>query len=380
MYSVEKTKNYNYVKKFDYPLFTAVLVLSAIGIIVLSSATKVMPGNSSGGRIMTMQAVGLIIGILLSVIISTIDYKDFRTIGIIFYLLSVALLALVLVFGPVEQGSRSWFRLKFFSFQPAELAKITTIIFISIFLERIKEGQKNKNINIIKFLFYSAIPVGLILLQPDMGTAMVFAFMLLVMVFICGLKYRYFFGTLLLSIPLSVVSWFFILKPYQKLRILSFFSPEQYSQGSAFNVIRSKTAIGSGQLFGKGLYQGIQTQHGGVPVKESDFIFSVVGEELGFIGAAVIITLIFFILLRFIYIARNSRDSYGSFLVMGITSMLSFHFIENIGMCIGLLPVTGIPLPFISNGGSAMVTNYIAVGIVLSVSMRRKRTIFDNSP
>ena len=137
-------------------------------------------------------------------------------------------------------------------------------------------------------------------------------------------------------------------------------------------------AIGSGQIFGSGLYKGMQTQNDGVPVKESDFIFTVIGEELGFIGAIVVLILIFCILLRCIYIARNSRDLFGSYMVIGITAMLGYQFLQNIGMCVRLVPVTGIPLPFVSAGGSAMVTNYIAIGIALSVSVRRKKAIFNS--
>lgn len=382
MYSVEKTKGPNFARQFDYPLFLAVLLLSVIGIAVLHSATRVMPSGVNGDRIMLMQIIGMLIGVVLSVILSTIDYKDFKTLGVILYIVSIFLLILVLFIGKGEdQGSKSWFRLPVIggSFQPSELAKITLILFISVFLERLKEGQKNPLSNLVKFVLYSALPIGLILLQPDYGTSFVFMFIIFVILFAYGIKYRYILGGFLASIPFFVFSWFFILKPYQKGRFLAFFYPEKYQQGSAYNVIKSMMAIGSGQLSGKGLYQGIQTQHMGVPVKESDFIFSVVGEELGFIGAAVILFLIFFILLRCLYIAKNSRDPYGSFIVVGIAGMLAFHFIENIGMCIGILPVTGIPLPFVSAGGSSMVTNYFAIGIVLSVSMRRKRTIFNST-
>ncbi|MCR4434572.1 MAG: rod shape-determining protein RodA [Clostridiales bacterium] len=381
MYSVEKTKSYNYVKQFDYALFVAVLILSIIGLFVLNSATRVMPGNINGDRIMLMQSLGFAIGVSLSIIISTIDYKDFKIIGIVLYIFSIILLVLVLFIGTgAQQGSQSWLRVPLIgSFQPSELAKITMVVFVSTFLERIKEGQKNKNGNIAKFAVYCMLPIGLVLLEPDFGTAMVFIFIIVVMVYICGLEYKYFWGCLLASIPVIILSWFFVLQDYQKSRILAFLAPEKYKQGASFNVTHSITAIGSGQIFGKGLYQGIQTQNAGVPVKESDFIFSVIGEELGFIGAMVVLVLIFFILIRCVYIAKKARDSYGSFLVIGLTGMLSIHFIENIGMCIGILPVTGIPLPFISSGGSAMVTNYIAVGIILSVSMRRQRTIFNNT-
>jgi rod shape determining protein RodA len=284
----------------------------------------------------------------------------------------------VLVFGTGDNlGSRSWINIKGFSFQPSELAKIAFIMVISIFLERISEGQKKYNI--IKLLAYSAFLMGLVVAQKDFGTTAVFIFMFFVMLFICKLPYKYIFmmiGGLMAAAPFM---WFFVLNDERKGRIISFIFPELDPQDSGFNVLRSKYAIGSGQLTGKGLFEGVQTQNSMVPVKDSDFIFSVIGEELGFIGAAVVVFLVFFILIRCIYVAKNSRDPYGAFLTVGVAGMLAFHAFENIGMSIGILPVTGIPLPFVSKGGSALLSYYMAIGIVLSVSIRRKRVLFNNS-
>ena len=198
------------------------------------------------------------------------------------------------------------------------------------------------------------------------------------MVFICQIKYKYIIYSISAFLLTTPFIWEYALNDNRRKRILVFLNPNLDQQGSGYNVIRSKMAIGSGQLFGKNLFHGIQTQNSAVPVKESDFIFSVIGEELGFIGSLLIVLLITFILLRCIYIAKHSRDSYGSFLVIGVVSMLGIHFAENIGMSIGLFPVTGIPLPFISAGGSSMVTSYIAIGIVLSVSMRSQKVLFSN--
>lgn len=383
MYFVEKSKGTNFIKQFDYALFIAVLILSVIGMVVLSSATRVMPNGADGNKIMIMQSIGLVIGIVLSIVICSFDYKDFKNLGVLFYIFGIALLVLVLVpgIGVEKQGARSWFNLPFMgSFQPSELAKIAFVIFASVFLERIKDEQKNKNFNIIKLFFYTALPIGLVMLQPDAGTAMVFMFTFAVLVFICGLPYKYILATISAFVVSAPFIWFFVLQEHQKKRFYSFLTPEKYAQGDAYNVIKSITAVGSGKLYGKGIYKGIQTQSAaGVPVKESDFIFSVIGEEIGFIGAVIVVLIIFFILMRCIYIAKNSRDSYGSFLVIGLTGMMAFHFIENISMSIGLLPVTGIPLPFVSQGGSSMIANYIAVGIILSVSMRKKKVIFNNS-
>jgi len=200
------------------------------------------------------------------------------------------------------------------------------------------------------------------------------------MVFICGIPYRYIVASACAFIALSPVLWLFVLQPHQKDRILTFLFPSMANASDeAFQLLRSIMAIGSGGLYGKGLYNGIQTQNGRVPVKESDFIFTVIGEELGFIGSIILLIIIFFILLRCIYIAKDSRDTYGSLLVVGLTAMYGFHFIENIGMCVGVMPITGIPMPFVSYGGTAMISNYLGIGVILSVSMRRKRALFKAS-
>ncbi|HOJ09384.1 MAG TPA: FtsW/RodA/SpoVE family cell cycle protein [Clostridiales bacterium] len=382
MYFVEETKGVNYIKQFDYFLFTCVIVLTITGLVVLSSATRTMPG---GTGIMRTQIVSIILGVIAALVIASLDYKILKSMGLVLYFASVAMLLYVLKWGVgyEEWGSRSWVLIPIIgslriSFQPSEIAKISTVIMASIFLERIKEGQ-DINRDILKFIVYSAIPVGLILIQPDYGMTMIFLVALVLMVYICGIKYKYIvisFAALITSSPLI---WFFALNDKRKKRILEFISPGSDPLGSSLQLDKAQLAIGSGRLYGSGLYKGIQTQIGSVPVKESDMIFSVIGEELGFIGSVLIICLVFIIIFRCIYVARNSRDHFGTFLVIGITGMIAFQFIQNIGMCLRLFPVTGLPLPFVSQGGSAMVTNYMSIGIILSVSMRRKRAMFQTN-
>lgn len=385
MYYVEKTKGTNYLKQFDYPLLVAVLLLSFLGIAVLKSAIGVPEITG----IWLKQLICLGIGIVLAVVVSAIDYKDFKTLGIILYIFSMLLLILVLIptIGEEHKGSRSWLPIPIIGvFQPSELAKVAFAVIVPIFLERLKEG-KDIGKNVVKLLFYAMLPIGLIFMQPDIGTATVFMFAFIIMLFIYGVPYRYFLisiGVFAATVP---VLWFFIIPqkfPHIKHRILTFIFPELDLQGAGMQVYRSKMTIGSGQLFGKGLFNGLQTQNSSslssvlyVPEKQTDFIFTVIGEELGFIGSVAVILIIFFILFRCIYIAANSRDAYGSFIAICIASMMGFHFLENIGMCIGVTPVTGIPLPFVSQGNSALIANYLNVGILLSISMRRKKTIFN---
>lgn len=377
MYFVEKTKDFNFFKKFDYILFFAIVILGTIGAFVVSSAVNYLP---SARRMVIVHVGTFLVGIVMSIIISCIDYKDFRTLGIFFYIITTGLLIAVPFIGTGEDlGSRNRIDLGFITFQPSELAKISYVLVAAVFLERIYEDQKNKKLNIFKFLVYSAIPIGLIVAQKDFGTALVFVFAFFVLVFMCGIAYKYLIALLGLFLLSTPFIWFYVLNDKRRDRIKVFLNPELDPLGAGFNVIRSKLAVGSGQIYGKGLYRGIQTQNGNVPVSESDFIFSVVGEELGFIGAIIIIVLICFILMRCIYIAKHARDSYGAFVVIGISSVWAFHAMENIGMSIGVFPVTGIPLPFVSSGGSYMLTNFIAVGIILSISMRRKKEIFNSS-
>ncbi len=385
MYFVEKTKGTNYVKQFDYLLFVAVLLLSFIGIAILNSAI----GEPGLTETLLKQVICLAIGIVLAFVVSAIDYKDFKTLGIILYIASIILLGLVLVIGKEVHGSQSWLKVPLIGyFQPSELAKVAFAVVLPLFFERMKEGQQIGK-NVVKLTIYTVIPIALVMLQRDIGTSLVFIFAFVVMLFVYGIPYRYFIITLATFAATAPVLWFLVIPkeyPHIQERIMTFIFPETDLLDTGLQVYRSKMAIGSGQLFGKGLFNGLQTQNNSsaassfnVPEKQTDFIFSVIGEEMGFIGSMIVIAIIFFILFRCIYIAMNSRDVYGSLMVICITSILGFHFIENIGMSIGVLPVTGIPLPFVSQGGSSLIANYLNVGILLSVSMRRKKAIFNNS-
>ncbi len=374
MYFVEKSKTANSYKRFDYLLFILVLVLSAIGLLVFSSAVRDRPS------LLKPQVLGLIMGIALCLILSAIDYKDLKVLSLFIFFGAMGLMVLVLFFGKGEElGNKNWISIAGMSVQPSEYAKIAYIILASVFLERLKDSQEKNKSDIIKFLAYTCVAIGFVLLQKDLGTALVFGFIFFLFIYMAGIPYRYIFilcGVMALSLPFI---WVYVLNDKRRDRILTFISPERDPQGGGYNVKMSKLAIGSGQLWGQGYGSGLQTQSGKVPVRESDFIFSVAGEELGFIGGCIIILLGLLILLRIIYISKNSSDSYGMFISIGVAGMLGFNFIENIGMSIGLLPVTGLPLPFVSQGGTAILANYIAIGMVLSVSLRRKRGNFNSS-
>ncbi len=373
MYFVEKTKAPNPLQLFDYFLFLSILIISIIGIVVLSSATA---NTADGPTVFTKQIIFLIIGVAASILIGVVDYKVFKSFALIFYLLSLGLLVVVLFIGTgqSEWGATSWLQVPIIgTFQPSELAKIATILLASIYFEKIKEGEPTTK-NTIKILLVFALPLLLLIKQPDYGTAMVFVFILILLAFVAGIKYRYIIVSVLVSVPIITFIWVFMLNQTRKNRFLVFLNPDLDPLGAGYHIKQLIKAIGSGKIFGKGLYQGIQTQLGGIPERDTDSIFAVVGEELGFVFTCLVVVLFIGVLIRTIYIAKKSREPYGSFVAIGIAGMLGFHFIENVGMSLGLLPLTGIPLPFISAGGSAMLTNFIAFGILLSISVRRKKS------
>lgn len=377
MYFVEKTSDIKFWKHLDYYIFIPVLLLSTIGLLVVRSA--VMSRADGGLKIFFTQALGFFLGLVLCLLIAKFDYKDLKTLAYPIYGFGLFLLLLVLLIGTGDDlGSRRWLLINGVSLQPTELLKIAFIIMVSMHLEQLFESTSFNLKSLLSLIFFAGLPIALIIFQKDFGTALIFFVILLTMLFIYGLKYRIFLSLLVLFILSTPLAWIFLLNESRKNRIRVFLDPTLDPLGAGLNVLRSKMTVGSGQLFGKGLFQGPQTQNSSVPVKESDFIFSVIGEELGFIGATLILVLICFLLIRLLFVAQNARDPFGAFLIVGIVSMIGTQSIENIGMSIGLFPVTGLTLPFISAGGSSMITNFLAIGVVLSVSLRRKRSIFKN--
>lgn len=357
------------IKNFDTPLFFACFALSVIGILLVSSAT------SSYGtyKLIIVQSGALILGMIFCFAIAFWDYEFLSTKYIYIFGLNIFLLVLVLIIGigGEEVGGNSWIDLGFIKFQPSEIVKIGYIICFAVQLDRCKDDINNPK-NVILFILHFAVILGLILLQPDFGTGMVFMAIFVGMLFVARISYKYILGALILGVGALPLIWNFFLSNYQKDRIRVFINPELDPMGSGYQVIQSKIAVGSGGFTGDGLFNGVQTQLGYLPAKHTDFIFSVAGEELGFLGSVLIIAIMIFIILRCFYIAINAKNSLGGFIATGIGMMLFAQSFENIGMTIGLMPVTGITLPFLSYGGSSMLTTYIAIGIVLNIKIRHK--------
>ena len=364
----------NVFRNTDYILLGLVIALVVIGIIGIYSAGM---NSTSSSDEWTKQILWACISLGVMFAAWMLDYHLAGSIGIVAY--PIFLVALVAVlFMPEINGASSWFNLGGFLLQPSEFMKIAYILAVAKYMEYMGKGKEAvnriQNILIIGALF--AVPVVLIMLQPDLGTAIVFASITFFMMFKSGLSYKYVIALILLVIILVPLVYFFVLNDYQQQRILVFLNPEREPLGAGYNAIQSKIAVGSGMLFGTGLGKGTQTQWGYLPVKSSDFIYSVISEEFGFIVSILIVIMYVVMLLRILKLAETSKDRFGSLIVIGIFGMYFFHFLENIGMTIGLMPITGIPLPFVSYGGSSLLTNFACLGLLLSISGRRQKSLF----
>ncbi len=360
--------------EFDWLLFILTLTISIFGLFMVFSTTRSFETNSN----IIVQSVTCTLGIGGMLIACFFDYEQFENMIKYIFCVSIALLIIVLIIGITGKwGSRSWIRFGSIGFQPAELTKLGFIITMSYHLSK-KSEQINTPFVLLQIIIHAAIPIILILMQPDAGSAMVFIFMFCAMIFVAKLSYKYIFPILLASLAAIPVIYNFILDEFQKKRIDVFLNPELDPINSGYNVIQSKIAVGSGGLLGKGFAQGTQNMMEYLPAKHTDFIFSIIAEEFGFIGSIIVILILFSIIARCFSIAKKADNLFGRFICTGVGAMLLFHTFENIGMCIGVMPVTGIPLPFISYGGSSLLTNLIAIGLVMSVAYHNKpRSIFE---
>ena len=356
------------IKHFDYTILFAVLCLCFLGLLIIYSTTHMEVMERDSLFFTRRQLVYIILGILLCFLVAIFDYHEIEKIAIPVYILAIATLIYVILFGRMTAGSRRWIEIAGFDFQPVEFAKIALICFLADFLAK----QKDKLSYFIYFtlpFFFTGILMLLIFQQPDLGSSMIFLAILSCMVFVAGIRWKHILIMLLISLASFPILWSF-LKEYQRNRLILFIDPHLDPLGAGYNVIQSKVAIGSGGLFGQGLFGGIQSQLKFLPAQHTDFVFSVVGEELGFFGAVLLLGLFIFVLWKGIKIAREAPDLMGTFLATGVISFLFFHIFINIGMAMGLMPATGLPLPFISYGGTFMLSNFAGIGLLLSVHLR----------
>lgn len=368
----------NLLKNTDYILLACILILFGIGIAGIYSAGYATDVNKDE---YIKQAIWFGVVCIMMIVVWLVNYKIFDKIGYVLYVINLILLVVVLAM-PKLMGASSWFNLGGILYQPSELMKIGFILTfakcLSTFCETGKTEKVKRRILVLVMALMFIVPVLLIAKQPDFGTAAVFCFILAFMMFKTKIKYRYIFLGIVGVIICVPLIYFFVLNPTQQQRIKVFINPNLDPLGSGYNAIQSKIAVGSGQMFGTGFLEGTQTQYGYLPIKSTDFIFSVISEELGFIASATIIITFVVLLIRIIKIAKEAPDQFSGFVVIGIAGMIFFHFFENIGMTIGLLPITGVPLPFVSYGGSSLITNGLAMGIVLSIGARKNMNSFFN--
>lgn len=361
------------LKNMDWGILICTVLLIVIGMVALYSSTQ-----SSEFEELKKQIMWLVISIPVVILIISLDYEMIANISQIGYGIILILLVLVLFTTPVN-GATSWFDIGPFSFQPAEFAKIFVILLLAKGIVKVQKQDKNdisKPLKLFLVLLIVAVPVLLIIKQPDYGTALAFLVSTVFMLFVSGINKKYIIGAVLAVVVTVPLLYFFILPEHAKTRIDVFLNPNLDPRGAGYNVIQSKLAIGAGQVFGMGVTKGNQTQLGFLYPKTTDFIFSVIGEEMGFIISAGVIVLYVVLITKAIYVAKTAKDDLGSYIAMGIAGIFMFHMVENIGMTMGLLPITGVPLPFVSYGGSSLLTNFVLVGLLLNISARRKKAIF----
>ena len=356
----------------DKVLLAAIILIAVLGIFFLYSATWDRGAAGDGlNTLVVKQCLWVATGLFFLFIVANIDYIKVLDFAYLFYGINLAVLVLLLIFGGERYGAKRWIDLGPFSLQPSEFVKITVILALALFLEQ----RREKTGTLGNFIFAGALVAPafiMIFLQPDLGTAVVLIPILFSMLFICGERVKYLFVTMGLGL-LSLPFLWSLLKGYQKSRLMVFINPNIDPLGAGYTIIQSRIAIGSGGLFGKGWLQGTQSHLKFLPERHTDFIFSVIGEEWGFIGAIVLIGLYSLVIARGVRIISNIDDVYGKAIAAGIVTLLSFQVLVNISMAVGLMPVVGLPLPVISYGGSSTVATLIAMGFLLSISRRVNR-------
>ena len=372
------------LRNLDVTVLVTVLLLVLFGLAMVYSATHADPSLNHGDPffVVKKQAAGVILGFLGMALIILIDYHASERFHLAIYVGNALFLLSVLFLGRETHGARSWLYIGPFSLQPSEFAKVAVIVTLARHLAN-KESM-DSIWDLFTPLCHVAVPLFLIFLQPDLGTMLVFIFVTICMLYMAGAKGRHLL--LLVGVPLLLIVVAFMLcqyfdkpfplKDYQIQRLTSFLNPDRDAQGSGYNLIQAMIAVGSGRFMGKGYLQSTQGRLGYVPEHQTDFIFAIVGEELGFIGAFILLALFFTLIWRGLRIAYQAKDKYGSLIATGVLSMFLFHVMENIGMNLGIMPITGIPLPFISSGASSMTAYLWGVGLLENVWVRRQKIMF----
>lgn len=360
--------------RIDISIVLLAIGLVCIGSVVVYSATRGIPDPDTGAvnqLVLQKQLIFIGVGAFLAAVVATIDYRRTRMAIPFIYVATVLLLVGLFAFGENFNGATSWYSLGFTTLQPSEFAKLTLIVALAAWFSSVQSRDGLQFVNVMLGLALAGIFAALVLVQPDFGTVMVYAAIVAGIVVVAGVAMRHVVAVLsLVAVAITLMIQRGFLRETQLNRFTAFVDPENTAR---YNVNQSEIAIGNGGLTGKGLFEGTQNNNSLVPEKETDFIFSVLGEELGFVGGAVLLTLFGLLLLRIWRVAHLAEDEFGRLICVGVFSMFLFQAFQSIGMNMGMMPVTGIPLPLISAGGSSMLTSLLALGLVENVHAHRLR-------
>ncbi len=358
--------SYRSVRDLDWPLLIITLLICGMGVLQIYSATRETVWEDAWWKQMIWVGVGL----LIMWIVSQIDYHSLLGKAFVFYFLSVASLVLVLMIGRTVFGSRRWIALPGFHLQISEFVKTVIILLVARYLTELKTDRVEGR-DLLKMGGLVAVPMLLVMKQPDLGTSLTYLPILAIGILLAGLRWQYLVVIGIILVLVLPVGWHFVLKDYQKARLVTFLDPYEDPQGSGYQVIQSKIAVGAGGMWGRGVTKGTQTQLRFLPVPHTDFIFSAFAEEHGFVGVVVMLGLYFLLLMQIVQNAQMAPDRSGMYICMGVCALLLFHVLVNIGMVVGRMPVTGIPLPLMSYGGSNILSFFLMLGLVNSVRLWR---------
>lgn len=353
----------------DWVLVGLVVTICLLGIMNIYSATT--PYKIVGAAYYIKQIYWMLGGLTISLLVCSVDYHLLEDLSYWFYGFLILLLVAVLLFGRSSMGAKRWLDLGFVNIQPSELMKLVIIITFARFFNNFHTIGGMTVRDVLFPLGILVLPAALIMKQPDLGTAVLVILIAISMTFYVGLLWSTILTFVCVTIPMAWIGWSYFLRPYQKNRVLDFLDPERSRLGSGYHIIQSKIAVGSGGLAGKGFIKGTQSQLRFLPEQHTDFAFSVFAEEWGFIGCLLLMVLYLSLILWGLNIARRCNDRFGGLLAVGVTAMLFWHFVINMGMVIGMFPVVGVPMPFFSYGGTSMITSMVGIGLLQNISMRR---------
>lgn len=366
-----------YWRHFDFPLLTAVLLLVMVGIAFIYSASRstLSPGTPLEDIPAFRQLLFATMGLTAMAILAMTDYRILGNLAPALYVTTLAALVAVLVFGDSSFGARRWIDLHFILLQPSEIAKLMLIIVLAKFLAASHEKLRRLPVFLASFALI-LVPAMLVYRQPDLGTLVIIGLVWLVMVIFAGARWLHLGGLGLAAGSLAPLAYSGLLQDYMRERLRIFLDPASDPLGAGYNMLQAEISIGSGGLFGKGFGQGTQSQLDFLRVKSTDFLFSVLGEEIGFVGALMVLSLFLVLLFRGLRVATLARDPFGRYVAIGIVAAILFQLFINIGVNIRLLPVTGVPLPLVSQGGTSLLSNLLALGLLQSIVMRHRSLEF----